>query len=149
MTSNFLDYPIIDIPDWGEVLPQFEGNLDGKVLVIFPKDEIIYEQKLLTKIVAALKLSYPKDVIVLKKTKQNDFSFGKFLQHFRVKQAIIFGVAPQSLGIKAILEKYKFISVNDCSMLFSHSLSELDSNKSYKIKLWNSLKALFDLSLKT
>lgn len=68
----------------------------------------------------------------------------KTLGNFR--QVIVFGLAPDTLGLRLRLARYELVAWQGITLLFADDLERIASEKPLKAKLWATLKALFDLN---
>ncbi len=142
MQHPFLDFKIIAVTDTKNLLQQCSGNAEKGVFICYPTtDETMVD--FLTKILSAVKLDLKKDVLVLSKTADNNFSFSSFAKELGIEKAIFFGTIPQTIGLQVNCPKYKPFMLNDCLFLFGDELTAISANQQLKKLLWNGLKEVF------
>lgn len=95
------------------------------------------DETLLLTILKAVNLSL-QDVALCNLAKTTS----QWQEQLNVNKAILFGISPETYGKQ--FEMYKLISKNDIAYLFAHPLSQLSNDKSLKLKLWGSLKEMFE-----
>lgn len=142
MQHPFLDFKIIAVTDTKDMLPQCSGNAEKGIFICYPTtDESMVD--FLTKILSAVKLDLQKDVLVLSKTMDNNFSFSSFAKEQGIEKAIFFGTTPQTIGLQINCPQYKPFTLNDCLFLFGDELTTISANQQLKKLLWNALKEVF------
>jgi len=142
LQHSFLDFKIISITDTQSIINQCSGNAQKGIFICYPtSDEVMVD--FLTKILSAVKLNLKKDVFILEKTPDNDFSFSSFAKEVGIQKAILFGVAPQTIGLQINPQNYKPFTLNDCLFLFADELATISANQQLKKLLWNALKEIF------
>ena len=98
---------------------------------------------LLTNILNACKLSM-QDVSLINISHYPSLTFSDFQEAVKIERSIVFGTAPEQLGLKDI-PSYQLVTVNGSALLFSDELSLIGSDKALKAKLWAGLKQLLDI----
>ena len=142
LSNSFLDFKIIAITDTKVIIDQCNGNAQNGIFICYPiTDEPMVD--FLAKILSAVKLDLNKDVLVLSKTTDNNFSFSGFAKELGIQKAIFFGTAPQTIGLQINCPKYKPFELNDCLFLFGDELTKISANQQLKKLLWNALKEVF------
>ncbi len=142
MQHPFLDFKIIAVTDTKNIIRQCSGNAQKGIFICYPtNDETMAD--FLAKILSAVKLDLKTDVLVLGKTPDNDFSFSSFGKEMSIQKAILFGVAPQTLGLQVNPQKYQPFNLNDCLFLFADDLTTISANQQLKKSLWTALKEIF------
>ena len=101
----------------------------------------------LTSVLSACKLTL-NDVVIVN-THKKTINYSQIITQFKSQYLIVFDVAPSLIGIPAAIPNYD-IRVNDnCSFVFSESISLMLNNtadaKQVKMRLWTSLKKLFNV----
>ena len=101
----------------------------------------------LTSVLSACKLTL-NDVVIVN-THKKTINYSQIITQFKSQYLIVFDVAPSLIGIPAAIPSYD-IRVNDnCSFVFSESISLMLNNtadaKQVKMRLWTSLKKLFNV----
>ena len=101
----------------------------------------------LTNVLSACKLTL-NDVVIVN-THKKTINYTQIIAQFKSQYLLVFDVAPSLIGIPAAIPNYE-IRVNDnCSFVFSESIAKMLDNtadaKQVKMRLWNSLKKLFNI----
>ncbi len=101
----------------------------------------------LTNVLSACKLTL-NDVVIVN-THKKTINYTQIIAQFKSQYLLVFDVAPSLIGIPAAIPNYE-IRVNDnCSFVFSESIALMLDNtadaKQVKMRLWNSLKKLFNI----
>jgi len=130
------------MPDAAQTLAQCSGNAQSKVFVCFPDDENVPDQ-LLEKILAAVNLKFPEDLLILRKTPNEPFSFSALMSRVQLEKILVFGLAPQQLGLQIIVHNYQPFQLNNCTFLFADDLKIIAADKLLKVRLWEALKHIF------
>lgn len=142
MQHPFLDFKIIAVTDTKNIIDQCSGNAQKGIFICYPtSDETMID--FLAKILSAVKLDVKKDVLVLEKTPDNDFSFSGFGKELSIQKAILFGISPQTIGLQINYQKYQPFNLNNYQFLFVDELTTISANQQLKKLLWNALKAIF------
>lgn len=107
---------------------------------VYLNDELF---NLLTNILNACKLGM-QDVALINLHAYPGASFAALQQAVLVKQAVLFGIEPETLGLQGIAP-YQVNQVGNTSVLQSHDLSVIAQDKTMKGRLWNGLKQLLGI----
>ncbi len=142
MTNQFLDFKLINVSDTAAILEQCQGDPTNEVFISFPTADQPMEA-FLSKILSAVKLDFKKDVLVLEKTPNNNFSFGGLQKAVGLQKAIFFGITPQMIGLQTNYQKYQPFTINGCTFLFGDTLSQINGNQQLKKALWVALQSIF------
>ncbi len=142
MQHPFLDFKIIALTDTKNITNQCSGNAEKGIFICYSTtDESMVD--FLAKILSAVKLDLNKDVLVLSKTMDNNFSFSGLAKELSIQKAIFFGIAPQTIGLQINCPKYKPFELNDCLFLFADELTTISASQQLKKSLWMALKEVF------
>lgn len=98
---------------------------------------------LLTNILNACKLGM-QDIALINTAQYGDLPFATWQAAVPMKQAVLFGISPASMGLEAI-SNYQLLQVNGCQLLCSDDLQIISQDKMLKGKLWMSLKQLLGI----
>lgn len=149
--SAFLDFSIIPIKEPAEILEMCQGSNQKKLLVVFDeKDNSEERMEFLKKILAAAKFDITNDILLLKLTTKNLFSF--IAVRTKVAQShlsggidhfMVFGFEPKHFGLNLEIPKYSPSHFYNCNFLFADGLSQIENDKTLKGALWNAMKELF------
>ncbi|RAJ87438.1 hypothetical protein CLV59_101189 [Chitinophaga dinghuensis] len=99
---------------------------------------------LLTNILNACKLGM-QDVALINISSQPEFTFRDWQQSLKIKQAVVFGIAPQQLSIDE-LPSYQLFTLGESAVLFSDHLQIIGTDKALKARLWSGLKQLLTIA---
>ncbi len=125
-------------------------NLKNISIVISQDDSSVISKEwatFLSSVLAACKFSL-EDVVIVNIQKKA-INYSHIVQQFNSKYLLAFDVAPSLLGIPASIPTYDIRVDNNCAIIFSDSISQMLGNtveaKQVKMKLWVSLKKLFNV----
>ncbi len=96
---------------------------------------------LLTTILQACKLSL-QDVAIFN-TAHNPVQWGTVQALVSMKTLILFGINPTVYGMPILFEEYHVQAYAGVTCIYSHSIQDIATNKSYKAQLWTALKKAF------
>lgn len=137
--------PEADGPPKLPVLP-YEGKNLKKVLLLFQnkKEEKLPKQEelFLGKILHAVNLNFD-DVALLNIESVEEEAY-PHLNHFDAPVWISFGVTHPNLIVAPTFPKYEIKKIANGKCLLADPLEEIEKEKEKKVKLWNSLKLMFN-----
>lgn len=142
MNSQFLDFKIIHKEEIAAIIAQCTGLNKQGIFLLYDAKEA-EQLPFLSKILAAVKLELAKDLLVLEGQTTSTFSFFDLKDQQNIGKAIIFGYAPNKLGLHLQINKYELTTINGCQFLFADTLENISTDKLLKGKLWGALKVLF------
>ncbi|HEU4472637.1 MAG TPA: hypothetical protein VFR58_16195 [Flavisolibacter sp.] len=133
-------------PDTQE--PKFLGSNRKNIVVVInngsaaflPDDELAF----LSSILAACKLSLA-DIAIVNLANTSSAALESLI-HARARTVLLFGIGPLSIGLPINFPEYQLQAFDQRTYLHAPPLSLLQSDKSQKLKLWNSLKNLFGIA---
>jgi hypothetical protein len=102
------------------------------------------ELSFLTSILSACKLSLA-DVAIVNINSLVEPEIETSIQFLEPRTVILFGIAPLFIGLPINFPQFQLQPFNKRTYLLSPTLQELESDKTLKLKLWNSLKTLFGI----
>ena len=146
---QFIDFPITHLKEVDEILEKCDGSNQKKLLVVFNKeDENPQRLEFLKKILAAAKFDLKEDILLLKLTSKEPFSFirlrTKAADHLGdIERMLVFGFEPQHFGLNLNVQKYLPLHFYESGFLFADDLSVLENNKQLKGALWQAMQAFF------
>ena len=101
----------------------------------------------LNSVITACKLTL-NDVVVVN-LHMKKISYTDIKTKFNSQFLLLFDISPGMLGIPAVIPHYEIRVDNNCSIIFSDSISQMLPNtpeaKQIKMKLWVSLKKMFNV----
>ena len=140
-SSHQIIYPLLEV---SEVLQLAEGECKQSILIVYKKDDQKEENlRLLSNILKAIQFDLQEDVLLIGITNNQSFKLIDLRKQKDINTVLLFGVSATQLGLNWQLAYYTFIEQMDCQFLISHSLNDIASQKTYKMLLWQSLKAHF------
>ena len=146
LNSDFFDEAIIPVSQEYKTMGKFFGQKKQQILVVLPAKyyEIDIYKKLLTKILASVKVDIEKDILVFALSSKTPFSLIHLAEKENCDKIIVFGVNLPQLGIHRLISKYQLTKMNHLSLILSDSFKDLEADVSKKLKfaLWNALKEL-------
>jgi hypothetical protein len=98
---------------------------------------------LLTNILNACKLGM-QDIALVNIAQYPALSFATWQKAVAMKQVVLFGIAPVSLGLEDV-PNYQLLQVNGCQLLCSDDLQLIAQDKNMKGRLWMGLKQLLGI----
>ena len=101
------------------------------------------ELNFLTNILSACKLSLA-DIGIINLFSANEADWQNLIQS-EARTVLLFGLEPAAIALPINFPAFQIQQFNKCTYLHAPPLSEIESKKDLKAKLWNSLKALFDI----
>jgi len=98
---------------------------------------------LLKKILKAVDLNFPEEVMILKYSGNKPFRITDILKTSQTEVCLCFGFTPQELGLNLDITKYSIFECQPTKSLFANGLSGLNQNSNEKKLLWVALKEIF------
>lgn len=133
------------VPESGRI--KYLGNNQKNIVVIVSYPGVPFlpdgELSFLTNVLAACKLSLADIAIV----NMEGFDISG-LQDFIDREGrsiLLFGVPPLSIGLPINFPAFQLQPFNQRTYVYAPALSEIESDKSLKAKLWTALKVLFGI----
>jgi len=147
----FLNFSVIPLKEPLEILKKCKGSNQKKLLVVFNEnDESEEHLEFLKKILAAAKFDIKEDILLLKVTPKEAFSFialrTKVAQTHSsggIDNLLVFGFEPKHFGLNLDVQKYMPLHFYESGFLFADGLSMIENDKALKGALWNGMKSLF------
>ena len=149
LNPQFLDFSIVALKEPQAILQKCEGSNQKKLLVVFDiTDDNPEQYEFLKKILAAAQFDIEKDILLLKITDKDPFSFfslkANAANHFGdIENMLTFGLSPRQFGLNLDIQNYSPLHFNGCGFLFADSLEQLGKNKNLKAALWQGMQKLF------
>lgn len=149
--STFLDFSIIPLKEPLEILKKCSGSNQKKLLVVFNENDESEERlEFLKKILAAAKFDMMEDILLLKLTPKETFSFIALRTKVTQTQSsggidnlLIFGFEPKHFGLNLEVQKYIPFHFYESGFLFADGLPMIEKDKALKGALWTGMKELF------
>ena len=124
------------------VLEACTGSGSSGVFVCYAPEDA-HHVTLLANILKAVQLNWPDELLTLQKADSMAVSFGQLQRAVDLKVALLFGVAPASLGVGARLQLYQPVHLNECTYLAVDALEKIEGDKNLKKQLWTALQIIF------
>ena len=120
-----------------------------RLIIILVKDnENVYlpeaELNFLIGILSACQLTM-EDTGIVNISRNKGINYKHFGAELPAEKVILFGIIPINLELPLTFPPYQLQSYNDVTYLLAPALSQLMEDKIEKMKLWNSLKQLFNI----
>ncbi len=142
--TDFLDFEVIALPEKkSEVLNLNNVQNAGILIVYFNEKNNPDVEILLKNILEAAKIDFEKDIVSLKITAQEKFSFRQLRDKMPVKDLLFFGVQPSNFGLNYFIKPYQPLNVKDLRILLVNSLEEINADVKKKKALWSCLKEMY------
>lgn len=118
-----------------------ENNKYTLVIVDYERDTFIDDagREFLKKILAAKSMDM-QDIALLNISKHKNTDFDTLKNFFACSRIILFGVAPQQIGLGHITAN-QAEAYNDVNVLATYSLGEMSGDAKKKTEFWNVLKS--------
>ena len=128
---------------------KFLGNNKKKILILAKKPDIAFiedrELQFLSSVLSACKLSIA-DIAILNVTGLEDgTAYTSLLHYFDCRLMLLFDVDAQSIDLPFNFPHFQLQQFDQTTYLSAPSLTEIENEKMLKTKLWNCLKALFNI----
>jgi len=124
------------------------GNNKKNILIIAQYSDSTHlpdkELDFLTTMLGACKLGLD-DVAIVNLNNHPGSLYKELTGHFKSKIVFLFDVEPASFGLPMNFPHYQLQAFANATFLYSPSLTELETDKLQKSKLWVCLKRLFNL----
>lgn len=144
LNSDFFDTKLFVVKNTDNTLKNASGSNQKKLCIVCRTDEASSQElEFLKKILSAVKYDLKEDVLLVNITQNQDLGFNAIRTNHEIKDAIIFGINPQNLGLHFKANLYQPFSCNQCRFLFAHSLKEIANKKEWKGALWTALQEMF------
>ncbi len=126
---------------------KYLGNNAKQILILVSHASLPFlpehELNFLTSVLTACKLSLADIAIInLAKTDDNDLQ-QTITQEGKI--VLLFGIQPADIGLPIHFPVFQVQKFNHTTYMHTPSLSEMETDRDLKSKLWNSLKNLFGL----
>ena len=152
-SGSFSHFPIIRLAEAEKVLEKCQGGNQKKLLVVFrAQDENAERFEFLKKILKAATYDIEQDILLLKLTPDEAFSFVSLQAKLNqknspngVERLLVFGFEPSFFGLNLQVQKYKPFHFYESGFLFSDSLSVLEKDNALKGALWKGMQELFGI----
>ncbi len=144
LNKNFFDTKIFVVKDTDNTLKNTTGSNHKKLSIVCKAEETSSQElDFLKKILSAVKYDLKEDVLLVNITSDQHIGFNTLRTNEGIKDAIIFGMNPQDLGLHFKANLYQPLFCNECRFLFAHSLQEIANKKEWKGALWSALQEMF------
>jgi hypothetical protein len=124
------------------------GKNQKKILALVNHENLPFlpdqELAFLSTILGACKLSVA-DIALINFARTGTPALQQMIRELEANQVLLFGIGPEAIDLPINFPQFQLQPFNNRIYLHGPSLSELENDKSLKLKLWNSLKTLFGL----
>jgi len=122
-----------------------KNNEQFDVLVLYKASEVINDsnQSLLEKITTYLSTIGQNNIERLALTSTQAIPFNIIIKQKNASIVLCFGLKPSDLHLNIKLLPYQPLFIHKYTIVFSHSLSDLNDNQGHKRNLWSAFKMLF------
>ena len=137
----------IDLIQPGNI--SFLGNNQKKITILVSSSETMYlpddELNFLLGILTACKLSMA-DIALINVSNNANLLYTDIAEQLTAEKIFLFGVNAELLGLPLQFPLYQIQNYNNQVYLSAVSITDLQTDKMEKLKLWNCLKIIFSLS---
>lgn len=127
---------------------KYLGENRKQILVVVSYDTVPFlpdnALAFLTNILSACRLSMA-DIAIINRNTINSEELPAVIAQWEASIVLLFGVDPLSIGLPMNFPQFQLQQFNKRTYLYCPTLSELESDKAVKSRLWNCLKNLFGL----
>jgi hypothetical protein len=117
--------------------------LSAVIVALKTNDAVEKESnELLNGILSACKLNNDNSVVLFSEH-GHAIDIGFVKAHYATSNIVLFGISPAAFGLPINFPVFQIQKVDAIQFVASPSLEEMISDKSVKVKLWNSLKQIF------
>ncbi len=124
------------------------GNNEKEILILISSEEALYlpddQLNFLVGILSACGLTM-NDVAILNTKKNTAVTYDLINQELKSKTILLFGVTVEEIQLPITFPDYQVQKFNNQVYLTAPILSQLQSDKAEKSKLWSSLKQIFSI----
>lgn len=151
MKSDFFDFLLFPAPEASAAVPGSSAAPHAGVAAFvraLPETDESALEAFLDKVLQAVGLRLSIDVLLIKVTQGDAYSFSRFSRRYPLRQALIFGVEAQDLGLHFQLPLYQPVTVGGATFLRAHGLAEIleerrQGGREKAGQLWKALQELF------
>ena len=144
LSNDFLDFEVFVLPHKNSALFDQNNFANASILVAYNNEKNDPElEDLLKNILVAAKLDFEKEIIPLKTTFEQKYSFNQIKEKINVKDILFFGLKPANFGLNYFLEPYQPLQVNGLRILLVNDLEDIRSDVKKKKALWSCLKEMY------
>lgn len=118
----------------------------GMIVVLAQSEQNEANLNFLSKIAGSVGFDLSKTVGLLAipdEMKAFRWNIKKLARIHAIQKILVFGIAPSTLGLNINHLKYRVLIFNTLEVIFSDSLSHLNSNTALKSNLWGCLQLMF------
>jgi predicted regulator of Ras-like GTPase activity (Roadblock/LC7/MglB family) len=126
---------------------KYLGNNQKHIIVIVSHDSVPFlpdgELNFLSNVLAACKLSIADIAIVNNSNiKESDL---QTMINTEANKVLLFGIEPLAIGLPINFPAFQLQPFNSRTYLYAPELSQIESDKGLKARLWTSLKTMFEI----
>ncbi len=144
MKTGYLDFKIFVSPDLNEISANLSGDNQKHVLVVFLDDDSEGMSDYLSKILQSAKLELARDCLLLTIKDGEKFPrFSTISKEFSIKKTLIMGISPKDMGLNIQTPQYQHLFFNNCTFIFTETLSKIYNSAESKKALWACIKEVF------
>lgn len=142
---NF-NFPIYKIPDSKIQVPVGSDLGNPKLIVLRASDDYSTSiEEMFQNILKAARIDITSDLKLITTEQKQAVESSSWLNEELNSTILVFGLKPKDIGLQIKHIPYHPVTMNNCSLVFAHSLTAIHLDKSLKMKLWNVLKLAFKL----
>lgn len=137
-TADFFDFEMYNVGNDQKIILEPDATKSIVVLLHQAKKE---ELELLGKIFQAVGKNILSDAYVINEKEVP--SFKTIVQAVEFNKLLVFGLAPQQIGLHVSIGAYQLLHFQNKQILFSHGLTTIATDLNHKKQLWAQLQAMF------
>lgn len=151
MKSDFFDFLLFPAPEAPAPVPGSSAAPPAEVAAFvraLPEADESALEAFLEKVLQAAGLRLSIDVLLIRVTQGDIFSFSRFSHRYPLRQALIFGIEARDMGLHFQLPLYQPVTVGSVTFLRAHGLAEIleerrQGGREKAGQLWKTLQELF------
>lgn len=126
---------------------KYLGNNRKKIIVVVSHKSVPFlpdeELNFLSNVLAACKLSIA-DIAIINSFNIEESNLQTMLTS-EANKVLLFGIEPSTIGLPINFPAFQLQPFNSRTYLYAPELSQIESDKGLKARLWTSLKAMFGI----
>ncbi len=149
MKSNFILNPdffstnLYIVSDEKKSALNLLGSNQKHLIIVYRTDKTEFDKTFLEKILGAVHYDLEQDTTLIELREDQNFSFQNISKSLTPRHFISLGIPPKELGLNLTNHLYQIRNIENCSFLFTNSLSEIEKDKNKKAALWGCLQTMF------
>lgn len=133
--------PIYNLSESSSELPIPIGEGAKGMIILIPVEDLSKYGAFLSKILGAIHFDIAKDVRIFPITADDAIAWSN-LQSY-TPWSYLWVAGEKQLSVNMDKQPYRWVSIQQKHIIFTHTIAQIESNASYKKLLWDALKEKF------